>query len=138
MKIRPQSIIKLISLWLMISALLLYFMAMFFLILPSSFLDKIPNINNRNISLIFYVLNLGYAAKGIFLILSAVVDALIAYGLWKFRKWSFYLLMIFCSWSIISRIIMTFLSSEFSLLIGVVIEAAVVYYIYLHRKMFLK
>lgn len=134
-KIKPKNIIKIISIYIAIGGILLFLLGIGFLVL-TDFINKVPNINE--VSLISYIFNLSNTGKYTLLIFSGLVNILIAYGLWKFRKWSFYLLIIFGAYGLISKFILILLLSRISGIIGIIINIAILYYIYTHRKLFLK
>jgi hypothetical protein len=77
---------------------------------------------------------LGAAAGAVFLILG-IVQFVISYGLWKMKKWGLYIELILLILGILMNIFMA-ISSPASGIVGIVISAIILYYLYSKRGLF--
>jgi uncharacterized membrane protein (DUF2068 family) len=75
------------------------------------------------------------ALAGIALIVVGIVQFVISYGLWKMKKWAFYIEMILLALGVVLGIL-SLVTGSFTSIISIIIEALIIYYLYTKRTLF--
>ena len=77
---------------------------------------------------------LGAAAGLVFFILG-IIQLVVAYGLWKMKKWGLYIQMLLLIIGILMNIVTAMGNPAFGI-VGIVISAVILYYLYTKRDLF--